>query len=123
MSDGYSRDRDRPGHNVNQGVTNHVARWLKVPIAMSDGTLVDRTKGSGPAVVELQEKLNAMEAKPRLATDGQLGPKTQAAMKALMGETPAPCSYGSVSGAFSVALFLMRTFELSTLTTLSSHSR
>ena len=45
---------------------------------------------SGPAVLELQQKLNALGAKPPLATDGKLGPKTQAAMKALLGTKPTP---------------------------------
>ncbi|MBS1150832.1 MAG: uncharacterized protein H6Q89_2530 [Myxococcaceae bacterium] len=44
---------------------------------------------SGPLVVELQQKLNSLGAKPPLATDGLLGPRTDAAMKALLGARPA----------------------------------
>lgn len=40
---------------------------------------------SGPAVAELQEKLNAMGATPPLAVDGKLGPLTQASMQTLLG--------------------------------------
>lgn len=38
---------------------------------------------SGPQVIELQKKLNALGAKPPLVVDGKLGPKTSAAMQAV----------------------------------------
>jgi peptidoglycan hydrolase-like protein with peptidoglycan-binding domain len=41
-------------------------------------------------VLELQQQLNALGAKPPLALDGKLGPKTEAAMKALLGANPPP---------------------------------
>lgn len=43
---------------------------------------------SGPQVVELQKKLNALGARPPLVTDGLLGPKTDTAMKALLAKKP-----------------------------------
>lgn len=44
---------------------------------------------SGPQVVALQQKLNAMGAKPPLVVDGKLGPKTNAAMQLLLNAKPA----------------------------------
>lgn len=47
---------------------------------------------SGPQVVELQKKLNAMGAKPPLVVDGKLGPLTNAAMRLLQKQPQAPAA-------------------------------
>ncbi len=39
----------------------------------------------GPSVSQLQQKLNALGAKPPLAVDGKFGPKTEAALQKLLG--------------------------------------
>lgn len=51
---------------------------------------------SGPQVVELQKKLNAMGAKPPLVVDGKLGPKTNAAMQ-LLQKPAAPAANGNAA--------------------------
>jgi peptidoglycan hydrolase-like protein with peptidoglycan-binding domain len=42
---------------------------------------------AGPDVIALQQKLNALGARPPLAVDGQFGPKTQAALQSLTGSS------------------------------------
>lgn len=60
---------------------------------------------SGPAVLELQKKLNAMGAKPPLVADGKLGPKTEAAMKLLEGSAPAAPAPGAAPASAPVDQF------------------
>jgi peptidoglycan hydrolase-like protein with peptidoglycan-binding domain len=56
---------------------------------------------SGPEVMELQKKLNAMGAKPPLAVDGKFGPLTEGALKAAQGSNGIQAT--GVYGAASLA--------------------
>lgn len=58
---------------------------------------------SGPRVLELQQQLNALGASPPLVLDGKLGPKTEAAMKALLAAPPAPSTDAFEPAAPAVA--------------------